>query len=194
MLPKCIVLIGSSTGGPKALQFILERLPEDINVPIIIVQHMPSKFTKLMSERFNLCCKIRVKEAEDGEVIKNSVAYIAPGDKNLLVIRESDTLKIKLSTEYKSIYHPSIDATIISASKLDIYIVTVVLTGMGSDGSIGIKFLNREKSYIISQDEKSSIAKGMPFNAAKTGLVDKILSLEDIPNEIIVKVREHNGK
>ncbi|HBT49400.1 MAG: Chemotaxis response regulator CheB [Caldanaerobacter subterraneus] len=193
MKNKCIVLIGSSTGGPRALEYLLSSLPENIGVPFIVVQHMPQKFTSLMAERLDIKCKIKVKEAEDGEVVRSDVAYITPGDKHLLLVKEGNEVKIKLLEQFDSIYKPSIDATFISASKLDSCIIAVILTGMGSDGSKGIRFLKEKKAFIISQDVESSIAKGMPYSAIKTGLVDKILPLDKIPQEIIEKVREFYG-
>lgn len=195
MKPNCLIIIGSSTGGPKALQYILECFPEKINASIIVVQHISEKFTKLMADRLNHDCKIKVKEALNEEIIANDTVYIAPGNTNLLILEEKDVFKIKLSDEYKSIYHPSIDATFISASKINIYTIAVILTGMGSDGAIGLKYLKKNNGcYIISQDCNTSIAKGMPCSAIKTGYVDKVLPLEKIPHEIIGKVREYYGE
>lgn len=194
MKTDCIVIIGASTGGPKALQYILTKLPRDLLAPVIVVQHMPEKFTKMMAERLNQSCDIKVKEASDEEEILKNVVYIAPGDKNLLLVEENDKIKIKLSTDFKSIYKPSIDATFVSASKINSYIIAVILTGMGSDGSKGLKFLKEKGSFIICQDIDSSLAKGMPYNAIKTGFVDKVLPLDKIPLEIIEKVREFYGK
>lgn len=154
---------------------------------------MPERFTKMMAERLNQSCKLKIKEAVDGEVISKNVVYIAPGDKNLL-IEEDKNLKIKLSDEFESVYRPSIDATFISASKVNACVIAVILTGMGSDGSKGLKYLKEKGSFIISQDIDTSLAKGMPYNAIKTGLVDKVLPLDKIPAEIIEKVRELHGK
>ncbi|MGB9779317.1 CheB methylesterase domain-containing protein [Caldanaerobacter sp.] len=193
MKDKCIVLIGSSTGGPRALEYLLSSLPEDIGVPLVVVQHMPQRFTGLMAERLNIKCRIKVKEAEDNEVIRNNVAYITPGDKHLILEKEGEKVKVKLVEQFDSIYKPSIDATFISASKLDYCIIAVILTGMGSDGAKGIRFLKDKNAYIISQDVESSIAKGMPYSAIKTGVVDKVLPLDKIPQEIIEKVREFYG-
>jgi two-component system chemotaxis response regulator CheB len=190
----CLVIIGASTGGPKALQYILTNLPNEFFASIIVIQHMPQKFTKLMAERLNQSCKLKVKEAVDGEVILKNVAYIAPGDKNLLLIEENDKIKIKLSTDFETVYKPSIDATFISASQINACIIAVILTGMGSDGSKGLKYLKEKGSFIICQDIESSLAKGMPYNAIKTGFVDKVLSLDKIPAEIIEKVRGFYGK
>lgn len=195
MKPRCLILIGSSTGGPKALQYILEHLPEEINASIIVVQHMSEKFTKLLADRLNQCCKIKVKEVSDGEIIENDTVHIAPGNTNLLIVEEKNAFKVKLSNEYESIYRPSIDATFISVSKINgIYTIAVILTGMGSDGSIGLKYLKKNGCYVISQDYSTSLAKGMPSNAIKTGYVDKVLPLEEIPHEIIKKVRKYYGE
>jgi len=190
----CLVIIGASTGGPKALQYILTNLPKDLFASVIVVQHMPEKFTKMMAERLDQSCNLKVKEAVDGEEILKNVAYIAPGDKNLLLIEENDKVKIKLSTDFESVYKPSIDATFISASQINACIIAVILTGMGSDGSKGLKYLKEKGSFIICQDIDSSLAKGMPYNAIKTGFVDKVLPLDKIPVEIIEKVREFYGK
>ncbi|HHW56567.1 MAG TPA: chemotaxis protein CheB [Clostridia bacterium] len=194
MKKHCLVIIGSSTGGPRALQYILSNLPADLSVSVIVVQHMTEKFTKMMAERLNQTCKLKIKEAVDGEEVLTNMVYITPGNRNLILIEENGKLKIRLSENFESIYRPSIDATFISAANVNTCIIAVILTGMGSDGSKGLKNLKEKGSFIICQDVDSSLAKGMPYNAIKTGYVDKVLPLEKIPAEIIKKVREFYGK
>ena len=187
---KTIIAIGTSTGGPKALQEVLPYIPGNIPAAVVIVQHMPAGFTKSLADRLNTLCDLFVKEAEDGEIIKPGYAYIAPGDFHMEVRKTSnDIMKIKLTREAPVVGHrPAVNVMMnsIAVTKFP-RVIGVIMTGMGSDGSEGI--LNMKKSndgIIISQDEKSCVVYGMPKSAVKTGVVDSVVPLKKIA-EVIVK-------
>lgn len=186
---KNIITIGSSTGGPKALQEVIPLLPADIPAAVFIVQHMPAGFTRSLAERLDRMSSLKVKEAEDGEIIKTSQVYIAPGDYHMMLEKQQDgNISIKLSQEPPVGGHrPSVDVTLKSLSRTGLNnIMVVIMTGMGRDGSEGIKLIkNINKGYIIAQDEKSSIVYGMPKAAVQTGVVDVVVQLKDIAGEII---------
>ncbi|MEW9667654.1 chemotaxis response regulator protein-glutamate methylesterase [Ammoniphilus sp. 3BR4] len=183
-LPK-LILIGTSTGGPKALQIVLASLPSNLPAAILIVQHMPSGFTKSLSQRLNSICDIQVMEAEDGMVINRGSAYIAPGDYHMELKRKSSgSLVIRLNqTEPKSGHRPSVDMLFESVAQLD-YPDTyaVVMTGMGSDGTKGIKALKTTRGCkeVIAEDESTCVVFGMPKAAIASGNVDTVLPLPKI--------------
>ncbi len=184
-----IVLIGTSTGGPKALQEVIPALPEDVNAAFLVVQHMPPGFTKSLAERLDGMSKVRVKEAENGEPIKTGYVYIAPGDYHMLAERdEKSKLKIKLTKDPRVGRHrPSVDVLLESVSNTGFEnIVAVIMTGMGGDGSEGIKKLKENKNVsVIAQDEKTCVVFGMPKAAIQTGVVDIVTPLSEISNEIM---------
>lgn len=189
-----IVSIGVSTGGPKALKEVIPLLPESINGGILIVQHMPEGFTKSLAERLNSLSQIEVKEAEDGDIVRNGVAYIAPGNYHMIVEERNRELVIVTNKEDPLKGHrPSIDITMESISKIKYdKVVGIIMTGMGGDGSKGIqKLKNNNNAYIIAQDQKSSIVYGMPKVAVETGVVDEILSLNEISEKITKIVGVH---
>jgi len=193
---KNIVLIGTSTGGPKALQEVIPALPEDVNAAFLVVQHMPPGFTKSLADRLDGMSKVRVKEAENDEPIKTGYVYIAPGDYHMLAEKdESSTLKIKLTKDPRVGSHrPSVDVMIESVSNTGFEnVVVVIMTGMGGDGSEGIKILEKKNKNvsIIAQDEKSCVVFGMPKAAIQTGVVDIITPLGEISNEIMKIVGVH---
>jgi len=190
-----IVLIGTSTGGPKALQEVIAAIPEDVNAAFLVVQHMPPGFTKSLAERLDGMSKVRVKEAEDDEPIKTGYVYIAPGDYHMLAEKdEKSKLKIKLTKEPPVGSHrPSVDVLFESVSNTDFEnVVAVIMTGMGGDGSEGIKKLKKNKNVsVIVQDEKTSVVFGMPRAAIQTGVVDIVTPLSEISNEIMKIVGVH---
>ncbi len=185
-----IVLIGTSTGGPRALQTIIPKLPKSINASILIVQHMPSGFTKSLANRLNSISEIHVKEAEDKDILVAGRAYIAPGGFHMKLIDDNNRLMINLTKEKPvSGHRPSVDTLFNSVAKLNINnIIGVILTGMGSDGAKGLSNLKPYSDCIIAQDEESCVVFGMPKSAIKLGIVDKILPLEEISEEIIKAV------
>ncbi|HHW47817.1 MAG TPA: chemotaxis protein CheB [Clostridiaceae bacterium] len=186
---KKIVVIGTSTGGPRALQEVIPLIPEDVPAAFLIVQHMPSGFTKSLAERLNNLSMLTVKEAEDNEIIRPGFAYVAPGSYHMMVKKnEHGELKIKISSEPSDKrYKPSVDVLLNSLTETQVSnVICVIMTGMGSDGSKGIVNLKRKSNgYIIAQDEKTSVVYGMPKAAVKTGMVDAIVPLNEIADHIL---------
>lgn len=185
---KKIIVIGTSTGGPRALQTVLTGLPETIDAPILVVQHMPSGFTKSLADRLNSLCRIQVKEAEDGELIQKGVAYIAPGGFHLKVRKVGMSIVVLLDqSELRSGHRPSVDVLFESVSEItDFAKIAVIMTGMGMDGSSGIIKLNQTGPLkAIAESQKTSIVFGMPKAAIATNLIDSIEDVETIANAII---------
>ncbi len=185
-----IVSIGSSTGGPRALQNVLSRLPKDINASIVIAQHMPPKFTKSLADRLNSISEIIVKEAEEGEILEKGCAYIAPGDFHMRIVKEENNLVIRLNKSPKIMgLRPTVDNLMESVAEIKEYLkLGVILTGMGSDGAKGIMAIKKSKAYTIAQDEASSVVYGMPRASIETGLIDTVLPIHEIGDKISNKV------
>lgn len=186
---KALIIIGTSTGGPKALQEVLPYIPEDISAAILIVQHMPPGFTKSLADRLNTLSGICVKEGEDGETIRPGYAYIAPGDFHMEVDTGKDgILKIR-TTKGKPIggHRPAVNVLMDSIARTGFpNVIGVIMTGMGSDGKEGIvKIKESNKAVIICQDEVSCVVYGMPKSAISTGLVDAIVPLKEIAGVIV---------
>ena len=192
---KKLIAIACSTGGPKALHSVIPMLPADLDAGIVIVQHMPEGFTKSLAERINSFSQITVKEAEDGEIVKMGNAYIARGGSHMRIVHDGKgNHLIKLSTEQpRQGLMPSADIMFESLMDTDYDEITcVVLTGMGSDGSAGIKELSKSKNiHVIAQDQETSIVYGMPRMVKKTGLVDREESLGNISKAILKNVGVH---
>lgn len=183
-----IVSIGTSTGGPKALQEIIPKLPKDFPVPIVIAQHMPANFTGPFAERLNQLSQISVKEAEDGELLKNGVVYIAPGRGHMRVKRVRGIETVISISENKEdfIYRPSVDALMASVSEFfPGRSLGVILTGMGNDGVKGLAELKKSGGRIFAQDEETCVVYGMPKAVVDAGIADKVLSIEEMAGEII---------
>lgn len=186
---KKIVLIGTSTGGPRALQEVITKIPDTIKAPILIVQHMPAGFTKSLSDRLNQLSHIKVKEAENGDLLQNGVAYIAPGGHHLKLVKRGASYEIILDqTEPpRSGHRPSVDVMFESVSKInDIDKVAVIMTGMGSDGSKGLIELKQNGNVMaIAESEKTCIVYGMPKAAVETQLVNEIVDVDNIAEAIM---------
>jgi len=186
-----LVAIGTSTGGPRALQYVLPYLPADIDAGIVIVQHMPPGFTKSLADRLNQLSKIRVKEAEDGEQVVKGCAYIAPGDRHLLVKQKGTDYYIALSDGPKKGAHkPAVDVMITSITQIKIpHVVGVIMTGMGADGRDGFNNLKSSREvHVIAQDEASCVVYGMPKSVVEAGLSDEIQPLDQISKAIMKKL------
>ncbi|MFC3882553.1 chemotaxis response regulator protein-glutamate methylesterase [Bacillus songklensis] len=184
---KSIVCIGTSTGGPKALQEVLTHLPKGLGAPILIVQHMPPGFTKSLASRLNSLSDLNVKEAEDGEIFQRDTAYIAPGGYHLTVRKMGTALTAHLNeSEPRKGHRPSVDVLFESISQLKDYKkIAVILTGMGADGTEGLKTLKSVGNTVaIAESEETSIVYGMPKSAIGTGLVDEVQPLTFISNTI----------
>lgn len=187
-----IICIGTSTGGPRALQEVLKQIPKTINAPLLIVQHMPPNFTKSLAERLNSLCDIKVKEAEDGELIEKGTAYIAPGGYHLTIRQVGTTLSVKLDKSApKNGHRPSVDVMFESISKIKGYhAIAVIMTGMGSDGANGLKMLkNHIQTYAIAESQESCVVYGMPKSAIATDLVDNVAHVNEIANAILKYVK-----
>ncbi len=183
-----IILIGTSTGGPRALQTVMTELPESIDAPILVVQHMPAGFTKSLAERLNSLCQIHVKEAEEGELIQKGTAYIAPGGYHLKVKKVGRELAIALDqSQLRNGHRPSVDVMFESVSEIDDYSkIAVIMTGMGSDGANGLIHLKeRGQVKAIAESQETSIVFGMPKAAIATHLVDNVEDVGKIAKTIV---------
>ncbi|MFD1037967.1 chemotaxis response regulator protein-glutamate methylesterase [Virgibacillus byunsanensis] len=194
---KTIVAIGTSTGGPRALQRVLTELPKDFRAPILIVQHMPAGFTKSLAERLNSLAKINVKEATHGEIIQDHTAYIAPGNYHMRTRKVGTTLAIELTEDsLRNGHRPSIDELFESLSIVQkVNKIAVILTGMGTDGSEGIKKLkaSESKTIVIAESEQSSVVYGMPKAAVRTNYVNHIVHLHQVGETITNLVHKNTG-
>lgn len=174
-----LVAIGTSTGGPVALQAVLTALPANFPAPIVLIQHMPATFTTAFAERLNHLCKIEVKEAMDGDLLRPGQALLAPGGRQLMISKGG---KVKvLPGDERLNYKPCVDITFASAA--NVYrdqVLALVLTGMGADGCEGARLLKQQGAQVWAQDEASSVIYGMPMAVAKAGLADEVLSLSQL--------------
>ncbi|GAB6389717.1 protein-glutamate methylesterase/protein-glutamine glutaminase [Stutzerimonas marianensis] len=174
-----LVAIGTSTGGPVALQRVLTQLPASFPAPIVLIQHMPAAFTKAFAERLDKLCKIQVKEAEDGDLLRPGLALLAPGGKQMMVDGRG-TVRI-LPGDERLNYRPCVDVTFGSAAKAyQDKVLAVVLTGMGADGREGARMLKQSGSQVWTQDEASCVIYGMPMAVAKANLSDAVYGLDEI--------------
>lgn len=186
-----LMAIGTSTGGPVALQNILVKLEQNFPLPIIIVQHMPAAFTAAFASRLNTLCKITVKEAENGDVLKPGHAYLAPGGRQMIISGSEQSAKIKILDDDspKITFKPSVDISFGSAAKTFAgKVLGVILTGMGSDGKEGARMLKSKGATIWSQDEQSCVVYGMPQAIDKAGLSDLSLPLDSIAASMVKEV------
>jgi two-component system chemotaxis response regulator CheB len=186
-----LVAIGTSTGGPVALQRILTNLPADFPLPIILIQHMPAAFTGAFAQRLNTLAKIEIKEAVDNDILRPGVAYLAPGGKQMLV-EGNDTqarLRIKEDDSPRITFKPSVDVTFATAARVfQDKVLAVVLTGMGADGREGARMLKQAGSRVWAQDEASCVVYGMPQAIAAAGLMDLEVSLNEVAGRLITEV------
>lgn len=190
---KTFVMIGTSTGGPRALQQVLTNLPKDFPAPILIVQHMPAGFTKSLADRLDGLAEINVKEAEDGEALIDGTAYIAPGGTHLKIKKLGSTYCASLDENEKPRYghRPSVDVLLESAAELsNLNFLTVIMTGMGHDGREGLKYL-KESRYVftIAESAETSVVYGMPKAIADAGLANIVVDLQRISNEIVRNIK-----
>lgn len=191
-----IVAIASSTGGPKALQAVVPKLPAELDAPVLIVQHMPKGFTASLAERLNSLSSMKVKEAEEGDELQAGTVYIAMGGMHLNVVTGPGN---KYTIHYSD--EPSREGVkpcanymyeSLANSKFD-RIVCVVMTGMGADGTAGIKALKTQKPiHVITQNQETCTVYGMPKSAANAGLSDQAVPLDEIAQEIILNVGVKN--
>jgi two-component system, chemotaxis family, protein-glutamate methylesterase/glutaminase len=183
-----VIAIGSSTGGPTALATVLQRIPANFDKPIVITQHMPAVFTRYLAQRLDSSCKIRVREAEQGDRLEAGLALLAPGDWHMTFKRTAPAdVSVRLDqNEPVNFCRPSVD--VMYRSLVDCFggnVLAVILTGMGSDGRDGCIPLKQRGAEVIVQDHASSVVWGMPGAVHHAGLADQVLTLDDIGAAIV---------
>ena len=181
-----VIVVGASTGGPVAVKELLASLPAECP-GIVVTMQMPASFTRTFAERLNGLCTIKVKQAEDGEPILPGHAYIAPGDRDLQVVRNSGGCRISLaSLPVKRGFFPSIDVTFRSAAAaVGKNAIGIILTGMGEDGAAGMLELHQAGAYTLAQDESSCLFFSMPQHAIALGGISEVVPLAEIPRHLI---------
>ncbi|GAC15869.1 protein-glutamate methylesterase/protein-glutamine glutaminase [Aliiglaciecola lipolytica] len=188
-----ILAIGTSTGGPVALQKILTQLPASFPYPIVLVQHMPGSFTKAFADRLNNSCKIKVKEATHGEQLLKGCAYLAPGGKQMLIEGSSRHARVKIVDADNLSHHlfkPSVDLTFKAIS--EVYagdVLGIILTGMGSDGKEGCDALKLKGAKIWAQDEQTCVVYGMPQAVTKANISERNLPIGDIAKSVLLEMQ-----
>jgi len=183
-----VLAIGTSTGGPVALQKILTALPSNFKLPIVLIQHMPGTFTKAFADRLNSNCRIAVKEAENGDILRAGCAYLAPGGKQMMVGQKGQIKILDGSAALN--YKPSVDITFASLSKSYAdKVLAIVLTGMGADGRDGARLLKDKGAEIWAQDEASCVVYGMPQAVTKAGIATESIALEQVAKRILVELK-----
>jgi two-component system chemotaxis response regulator CheB len=187
-----VVAIGVSTGGPNALAVVLPALPADFRAPVLVVQHMPPLFTKLLSERLSAQCALRVREGEDGAPLCAGDVWIAPGNFHMKVRRGRDGAEIEIdSSSPENSCRPAVDVLFRSAAAaFGAGTLGVVLTGMGRDGLRGSAAIAGVGGRVIVQDEASSIVWGMPGAVAESGIADAVLPLHSIGGDVVRRVAD----
>ncbi|MBA2174092.1 chemotaxis response regulator protein-glutamate methylesterase [Halobacillus locisalis] len=184
-----VVAIGTSTGGPRALDRVVTNLPKTLRAPVVIVQHMPKGFTRSLAERLNKQAAVLVKEAVHGELLQNGCVYIAPGGEHMTVVRREGELFIQLDeTEPIFGHRPSVNRLFSSLAHVDdISVLSVVMTGMGADGTEGLVTLKEKKphTYTIAEAEESCVVFGMPKAVIKSGLADEITPVSEISQRLV---------
>ena len=186
-----LVVLGTSTGGPKALQTVIARLPRSLPCGVLVVQHMPPGFTKSLAERLNEISEISVKEAENHDIIEAGHVYIAPGNYHMVVERNGYGREIVLNQDPPlGTLRPAADVLFKSAARFGPDVVSVILTGMGSDGAAGMQQIKQAGGYIIAEAESTAVVYGMPRAVVELGIADEVLPLPAIANAIVSAVRK----
>ncbi|MBJ6137432.1 protein-glutamate methylesterase/protein-glutamine glutaminase [Marinobacter litoralis] len=182
-----VVGIGTSTGGPVALQKVLSVLPASFPAPIVLVQHMPASFTPAFAERLNKLCEIEVRQAEDGDMLQPGLALLAPGGKQMMIENRGGRGRVRiLPGDERLNYRPCVDVTFGSlARNFPGKTLGIILTGMGADGREGCRMMKQAGAVVWSQDEESSVIYGMPMAVATAGLSDEVLPLNDVGLRLI---------
>ena len=185
-----VVVIGVSTGGPNALADVLGALPGPLALPVVIVQHMPPVFTRLLSERLDATCAMRVVEAEDGMELEPGRVHIAPGGSHLVVRRRGAAVRLELDDgPPEQSCKPAVDVLFRSAASVfGESVLALVLTGMGRDGLAGSEAVVAAGGTVLAQDEATSVVWGMPGYIAKAGLATQVLALPDVAGALVQRV------
>lgn len=186
-----LVVLGTSTGGPKALQYVVPKLPADMPCGMVIVQHMPAGFTKSLAERLNDISSVKVKEAEDMEPILPGYVYIAPGDYHMEITGSGSQRVISLNQKPPlGAHRPAVDIMFDSVVQYGGDVVSVILTGMGCDGAAGMKKIKKAGGYIIAESQETCVVYGMPKAVVDAGIADEVLPVQDIAEAIMNAVRK----
>lgn len=183
-----VVAIGTSTGGPAALNTLFRALPKTLPAGVLIVQHMPPGFTASLAQRLNDLGNMPVKEAEDGDLILPGQALLAPAGWQMEAVRESSVAKVRLSKEspIKTLFKPSVDVLFLSIAEVfGGNSIGVVMTGMGNDGTRGLRAMKEKNAIGLAEDESTCIVYGMPRSVTEAGLVDKTVPLPNLAREIV---------
>lgn len=182
-----VVAIGSSTGGPPALQKILSQMPAVLPFAILISQHMPAGFTKTFAERLNRMLPFEVKEAADGDTVRPNTVLVAPGGMNMITVQVREQVVVRLKAPSKDDkYLPSVNAMLGSVARVyGSRALAVILTGMGNDGSQGVRTIKEAGGGVLAEAEESSVVFGMPREAIATGVVDKVVHLDQVTAKIM---------
>lgn len=190
-----VVAIGASTGGPNALHEVLAGLPGTLEVPIVVTQHMPPVFTRLLAERLDASCDLEVHEATGGEVLRPGTVWLAPGDHHLVVRRVGDHEELAIDDgPPENSCRPAVDVLFRSVRHaFGGHALAVVLTGMGADGQRGSGLLREAGSAVIAQDEASSVVWGMPGAVVRAGLADEVVPLAGVAAAIAARVAVHRA-
>lgn len=183
---RSVIAIGSSTGGVQALQAVIPKLPKNLPLPVLVVQHMPPMFTKSLAESLDSHSLVRVKEAEEGDILKPGCVYIAPGGLHMTVrwVKDGATIHLDKNPE-DELLRPSVD--VMFRSVAEVYggdVLGIILTGMGYDGTSGLRLLKAKGARAIAQDEATCVVYGMPKTAVEAGVVDIILPIQEIAYQI----------
>ncbi len=184
-----IIVIGASTGGPGAVESIINNLPSNLKIPVVVVQHMPPRFLETFAQRLHDQSKLPVHLARKGEPVKGGVIYIAPGEANLRIetnIATGAPMFNLTEKKYTEFNYPSVDCLFESvANTYGRFSIAVILTGMGRDGAMGLGKIREKGGYTIAQDEESSVVYGMPKAAKESGAVKQVVPLKEIPGFIV---------
>jgi two-component system chemotaxis response regulator CheB len=193
---RCVVALGASTGGPAALAYLLPQLPADLPAAVLIVQHMPEGFTGMLAQRLDESCALRVREARDGELLREGEVLVAPAGRQLRVRGGPTGRLLRLSDEPHAGGHaPSADVLFESlAREYGPDSVGGLLTGMGEDGAAGLLELRRTGALTLAQDEESCVVYGMPRAAVLRGAVDRVLPLERMADALVAQARRVAGR
>jgi two-component system chemotaxis response regulator CheB len=191
VVPKLVVL-GTSTGGPKALQEILPELPGDLPVGILVVQHMPPGYTAAFAERLNGLCRLSVREAKQGEMVEAGTVYVAPAGQHTTIFsnRLHQPLISLSDMPSDTVHKPSVDVTMLSVADLfGEYALGIILTGMGCDGLAGMTAIRDAGGITIGQNEATCAVYGMPRACADRGILQKVVPLSQVPQQILSALR-----
>ena len=195
-MPIEVLAIGTSTGGPNALAQVIPRLPEDFPIPVVIVQHMPPLFTRLLAERLHSQSHVPVREAEAGRTLEAGQVWIAPGNYHMTVVRKGLRAGLELNQDPpENSCRPAVDVLFRSvAQAYGPNVLAVVMTGMGSDGARGAAHIRETGGEVLAQDEATSVVWGMPGAVVSAGMADKICPLSEISQELVRRVAASRGQ